>query len=216
MGYSLSGMSFHLHFVNQNQPFDFDFEEQENASSKTVSIQGKNYALLGDETKISWIKSKLPDLYKEGISISNLIDRLQEVKVDDLILTPILSIEHLHLSERVIKKALSFFPDTMSGSEKLKFLKVLLEDENKRKLEKAIQTPLPGMPEPKKSFPNDNDEIEFPSLISDLTWREAMFLGTILTIFGMNDALKAACIKSCLHQKRQRKRSWKILKHRTK
>ncbi len=58
----MSGMSFHLHFVNQNQPFDFDFEEQEKASSKTVSIQGKNYALLGDETKISWIKDKLPDL----------------------------------------------------------------------------------------------------------------------------------------------------------
>ncbi len=84
----------------------------------------------------------------------------------------------------------------MSGSEKLKFLGILLEDENKRKLEEAVRTPLPGMPDPEKGFPNDNDKIGFPPLISDLTWREAMLLGTILTIFGMNDELKAACIKS--------------------
>ena len=76
--------NFHLHFVNQNQSFDVDFQQEEKASPETVLIEGKNYTILGDESQISWIREKIPELGGGNISTSKLRERIESLDVSEL------------------------------------------------------------------------------------------------------------------------------------
>lgn len=102
--------------------------------------------------------------------------------------------------EKVADRALSLlFPDALSAPTKAEVLKILQEEANRQKLESAQRTPLPGMPDPGCPFPQDDDMAGFPAIppiLSGLTMREVMLLGTVATILGKTETLEAACIDS--------------------
>lgn len=79
-----SGNDFHLHFISHSQPYDIDFQQQTTSSPTTVSIDGKNYTLLGEESEITWLKEKLPELGRGNISEADLKEHIQRLNVSGL------------------------------------------------------------------------------------------------------------------------------------
>ncbi len=79
-----SGNNLHLHFVAENHFFDIDFQLQKKRSSETVSIDGRNYVLCGDEFSITWLKTKLPELTGCGLTRQELKKRLKRLKATEL------------------------------------------------------------------------------------------------------------------------------------
>ncbi len=79
-----SGNDFHLHFISQNQSYDVDFQQQEKASAENVMIDGRNYVIRGDKSEVLWLKAKLPELAKSGMTIEDLKIRLQDVGAKEI------------------------------------------------------------------------------------------------------------------------------------
>lgn len=75
---------FHLHFINKKQTFELDFHENMQASKDTVLVNGRNYAVQGEAYKIAWLKSKLPELTKAGISLEELKAKLIDLGAQEI------------------------------------------------------------------------------------------------------------------------------------
>jgi hypothetical protein len=79
--------NFHLHFISNSQSFDITFNEKEKASKNTVLVDGRNYELQGDVSKIAWLKQKIPELDLSEISLKDLQISLQSLGAKDITTT---------------------------------------------------------------------------------------------------------------------------------
>ena len=81
----MSGESFHLQCMGGGQKVDIDFREQDLASSETVLINGRNYALSGDPLEIARLRRLIPSLSNiENTTLEGLKLRLAESGVTDV------------------------------------------------------------------------------------------------------------------------------------
>lgn len=129
-----SDHDFRLHFISQNQPFDIDFRWQEKSSENSVVIGGRNYRLYGDESKILWLKVKLPELSQSTLTIEDLKFRLQSLGVTDI-----------SSNQRTQSVAIRLLAEQLSIQEdlELKHLSSTLLDKVTQKVEDRLQQTCP-------------------------------------------------------------------------
>lgn len=100
--------NFHLHFVSSEQTFVIAFCEKEEASKTTVLVSGRNYELQGEDSKIAWLKAKIPSLNNTSeISLNDLQITLQNLGAKEITLIPrtnTVGIGSLNLSSEAISK----------------------------------------------------------------------------------------------------------------
>ena len=73
---------FNLLFISPTRSFEIQFQEQFNSSRDTVLIEGRNYALVGEYSKIEWLRGKIPNL--KSITLEDFENRICFLGVTDI------------------------------------------------------------------------------------------------------------------------------------